>query len=127
MEAAKKDKRLIYLLKACLFCTLFTGVFIILSFTKSLVDDQFERLAHGIIGTIAAFLTTFLFVKFDKTTFASIGLKFENRTFRNFFFGVFIGIVLMGILSLSVIFILILKWNSIEILLFWIFYCGRFL
>lgn len=82
MEAAKKDKRLIYLLKACLFCTVFTGVFIILSFTKSLVDDQFERLAHGTIGTVAALLTTLLFVKFDKTTFASIGLKFEKILFE---------------------------------------------
>lgn len=100
----KPDKTAIYILKALLFCTVFTVLFIILSFSKSLVADKFERIAHGTIGTFAALLTTFLFIRFDKITFADIGLKFEKNTFRNYFIGVLAGIGLMGILSLSVIF-----------------------
>lgn len=103
-ETIKPNKIVIYILKAFLFCTVFTGLFIILSFSKSLVADKFERIAHGTIGTFAALLTTFLFLKFDKKTLADIGLEFEKNSFRNFFFGVLAGIALMGILSLSVIF-----------------------
>jgi len=103
-ETASPNKAIIYVLKAILFCIIFTGLFIILSFSKSSVPDKFERIAHRAIGTFAALLTTFLFVKFDKKTFAAIGLKFERNSLRNFFWGVSAGIVLMGILSLSVIF-----------------------
>ena len=100
----RPDKTAIYILKAILFCTVFIGLVIILSFSKSFVSDKFERIAHGTIGTFAALLTTFLFVKFDKKTFADMGLKFEKNSFQKFFSGVLAGIVLMGILSLSVIF-----------------------
>lgn len=103
-ESTKPDKTAISVLKAILFCTVFTGLFIILSLSKSLVADKFERITHGTIGTFAALLTTFLFIKFDRKTFSGIGLKFEKNSFRNFFFGVLAGIALMGILSLSVIF-----------------------
>jgi membrane protease YdiL (CAAX protease family) len=90
--------------KATLFCIVFTGLFIILSFTKSSIPDKFERISHGIIGTIAALLTTFLFLKFDKKSFADIGLKFKKTTLTKFFLGVAIGIGIMGLLAISVIY-----------------------
>ena len=89
--------------KAILFCVVFTGIFVILSFSKSFVADKFERIAHGVIGTCAAVFTTFIFVKFDNTNFADIGLKLEKQSLVRFFLGVLAGILLMGILSLSVI------------------------
>lgn len=103
-ETTKPHRTAICFLKAFLFCTVFTGLFIILSFTKFFVNEEFERIAHGTIGTFAALLTTFLFVKFDKKTLRDVGFKFERNTFRNFFFGVLAGIILMGMLSSSVIF-----------------------
>lgn len=103
-EITRQNKTAKYILKAILFCIIFTGLFIILSFSKSFVPDKFERIAHGTIGTIAALLTTFLFVKFDKKTFVDIGLVFEKTTLKKFFSGVLVGITLMGILSVSVIF-----------------------
>ena len=102
-ETTIPDKTATCILKAILFCTIFTGLFIVLSFSKSFVPDKFERLAHGTIGTIAALLTTFLFLQLDRKTFADIGLTFDKQTFRNFFWGVIAGIILMGILSFSVI------------------------
>ena len=89
--------------KAILFCVVFTGLFVFLSFSKGFVADKFERIAHGMIGTCAAMFTTFIFVKFDKINFADIGLKFERVSVKRFFLGVLAGIVLMGILSMSVI------------------------
>jgi len=103
-ETTRPNKALIYILRAILFCIFFTGLFIILSFSKSFFPDKFERIAHGTIGTIAALLTTFLFVKFDKKTFADIGLVFERTSLKKFFSGVLVGITLMGTLTLSVIF-----------------------
>ena len=92
------------ILEATQFCIAFTGLFVAFSFFKSAIPPQFERLAHGTIGTIAAFLTSYLFLKFDKKTFADIGLIIEKTTLQNFFMGLLIGIALMGTLSLGVIY-----------------------
>jgi uncharacterized protein len=93
-----------YILKATLFCIVFTGIFITFSFFKSLVPDKFERLAHGVLGTIAAVLTTLLFIKFDKKSFTDIGLRFEKNTVTKFFIGVLLGIGIMGLSVLHVIY-----------------------
>lgn len=103
-ESTRQNKAIIYILKAILFCLVFTGLFIIFSFSKSSFPDKFERIVHGTIGTIAALLTTFLFVKFEKKTFANIGLIIEKTFLKKFFWGVLAGIALMGVLTLSVIF-----------------------
>ncbi len=92
------------MLKATLFCIVFTAIFITFSFSKSLVPGKFERLAHGILGTLAAVITTFLFLKFDKKSFAEIGLTFKKTTFTKFFLGVLFGIVLMVLSVLGVIY-----------------------
>jgi uncharacterized protein len=91
-------------IKAILFCIVFVMFFIILSFTKSFIPNQFERLAHGIIGTVAAFVTTLLFLKLDKKSCSDIGLKFERSTALRFFSGVGTGIIIMGLLAGGVIF-----------------------
>lgn len=103
IQTRTREKITTSILKAILFCIVFTGLFIILSFAKSFVSEKWERIAHGTIGTFAALLTTYLFIKFDNKTFAEIGLTFEKNSFQKFFVGVLSGIVLMGILSLSVI------------------------
>jgi membrane protease YdiL (CAAX protease family) len=93
-----------YLFKSILFCIVFTVLFVAFSFTKSFVAGKFERIAHGVIGTIAAVLTTYLFLKFDKKSFAAIGLNFEKTTLKKFVTGVLIGIAIMGLLIISVIY-----------------------
>ena len=90
--------------KAALFCLVFTVLLVLLSFFKSFVPAQWERMAHGVVGTIAAFLTTFFFLTYDKTTFVDIGLRFEKTTLPRFFSGFVTGTVIMGLLSLSVIY-----------------------
>jgi len=103
-EIARPAKTITYIIKAILFCIVFTGLLILLSFFKSSVPDKFERIAHGTIGTTAALLATFIFLKFDKKTFTDIGLVIEKTSLKKFFLGIFVGITLMGILALSVIF-----------------------
>jgi membrane protease YdiL (CAAX protease family) len=89
---------------ATLFCVLFTGVFIALSFSKNLFPASFERLSHGLIGTIAAFSVTLLFLKFDKKRFSDVELYFNKNTVRKFLVGILIGIVLMGLLATGVMY-----------------------
>lgn len=61
-------------------------------------------MAHGVVGTIAALLTSFLFLKYDQRTFADIGLRFEKASFARFLSGFLIGILIMGLLSLAVVY-----------------------
>jgi uncharacterized protein len=98
-----------YILKATLFCIVFTVIFITFSFFKSFIPVKFERLVHGGLGTIAAVLATFLFLKFDKKSFADIGLIFEKSTLTKSFLGVLLGIGIMGVSVLYVIYFSDLK------------------
>ena len=93
-----------YIIKSFLFCLAFTTLLVFFSLAKGFIPNEFERLAHGIIGTLAAFLTTVLFLKFDRKQFADIGLMFQRNTIVKFFGGLIAGAVIMGLLATSVIY-----------------------
>ena len=103
-ETIKSNIKTKYILKSILFCAVFTGLLIILSFAKGFIPNEFERLTHGIIGTLAALLATVLFLRLDRKRFSDIGLTFERKTVIKFFVGVIIGVVVMGLLATSVIY-----------------------
>ncbi len=92
------------ILKAILFCVVFTGLFVIFTFAKTLVPHSYERLGHGIIGTLTALVTTALFLRYDKKKFSDIGLRFERSTVIKFLAGVVAGILVMGTLAMGVIY-----------------------
>ena len=92
------------ILKAILFCVAFTILFILFSFSKNFLPSQFERLGHGILGTVAALLTTLIFLKVDKASFADIGLVWERKTIVRFLAGMLTGIVIMGALAAGVLY-----------------------
>ena len=94
-----------YIFKAILFCVVFTGLFVAFSFTKNFLPNNLERLAHGIIGMLAAFLTTVLFLKFDRKRFSDIGLTFKQNTVAKFFAGVIAGVIIMGLLVTTVLYL----------------------
>jgi len=93
-----------YIFKSVLFCVVFTGLLVIFSFAKGFIPNEFERLAHGVIGTLAAFFATVLFLRIDRNRFSSIGLTFERNTVVKFLVGVITGVVIMGLLAMSVIY-----------------------
>lgn len=76
----------------------------VFSFAKNFFPNNLERIAHGIIGILAAFLTTVLFLKFERTQFSGIGLTFERTTIVKFFAGVLAGVVIMGLLATGVMY-----------------------
>lgn len=105
MQAASQSNfKTIAILKAILFCVVFTGLFVALSFIKGFIPNKYERFAHGIIGTLAAFLTTILFLKYDRKKFSDIGLTFEGTTIIRFFMGAIVGVLIMGLLTTSVLY-----------------------
>lgn len=90
--------------RSILFCFVFTGLFVALSISKNLFEAGSERLAHGLLGTLAGLIATAIFLKIDRKRFKDIGLTFERETLVRFVIGILIGIILMGLLACSVIY-----------------------
>jgi uncharacterized protein len=84
--------------KAALFCIVFTALLVVFTMFKSYVPQQYERFAHGFAGIAAALLTTAVFLRIDKRTFASVGLRLEKATLGKFFAGLLIGVVLTALM-----------------------------
>ncbi|MBL0270122.1 MAG: hypothetical protein IPP99_16055 [Chitinophagaceae bacterium] len=92
-------------LKISLYCIAFTGIYLLAYFIKAPVYNEYEKLPHAIIGVLVALLLTWLFLKADGKTFRQIGLFWEgSQTLLRFVRGLLIGIVLMGAMTLAVIF-----------------------
>lgn len=90
-----------FILRSVLFCTGFTVLFMLCAPISSLFPKMFERFGYGIVGTLVAFVTTYLYLKYDKLRFPDVGLKFESGTVFKFLAGIVIGIIIMGILALT--------------------------
>ncbi len=103
-DTIQKNLKTKSIVKAVLFCVVFTILLFIFSFAKSFTPNGFERLAHGVIGTLAVLSATVLFLRFDRKQFSNIGLTFQRDTVVKFFVGVITGVVIMGLLAVSVIY-----------------------
>lgn len=91
------------IIKALLYCTLFTVLLFGLSFLKPLFPNEWERAVYGVIGTMAALGSTLVFVYLDKSSLSVIGWRPNGKTIYNFLFGLLIGLVVMGLITSSVI------------------------
>ncbi len=92
-----------HILKAIVFCALFTGLFVRFSMFNT-APETYKRLVHGLIGTAAAFITTFIFLRSDKKSFAAIGLQLQRSTLPKFFAGILMGTGIMGALVMGVLY-----------------------
>ncbi|MFC4262926.1 CPBP family intramembrane glutamic endopeptidase [Ferruginibacter yonginensis] len=97
------NQRSTILLKVVLFTIIFIVLFIGLCFLKNNIPSQYERLAHGLIGTLAALLTSAAFIKFDGISFNAIGLRWEHATIPRFLIGILVAATIMGGLTILVI------------------------
>ena len=59
-----------------------------------LFPARWSRLVYGILATLSAFLTTWLFLKYEKRSFSDIGLIWRRGTLLRFFIGVVIGVLI---------------------------------
>lgn len=95
------NKKSAGIVKAGLFCIVFTGILMITSPLKYMLPLQYERYTYGVIGMAAAFLVTWVFLKVDKKIFADIGLQWEPATVKRFFTGFGIGLLISAAMMFS--------------------------
>ncbi len=87
---------------------LFWIVFIALLFTLGstlmpIVQGRWSRFSDGILGTLTALFCIWIFVKWDKTSFANLGLVWENKTLLRFIIGLILGTIILGIVYIALV------------------------
>lgn len=97
----KNQSKVKSLILSVSFVVVFIIVFMLLSQIKNLIPEKLERYSHGIIGTIVALGTVWMFLKFEKKSFESIKLKWEHNTIKKFTLGLSIGLILASLMILS--------------------------
>lgn len=83
------------------FIVTFIIIGAILAQIKNILPLKFERYAHGLLSTIAALITAWVFIRYDKKSFKEIGLNWESNTLRKFLIGTIAGIAIAIILIFS--------------------------
>ena len=104
MKSIHFDNRAALIIKAILFCMIFTGFLALFSKIKITFPQNLERFVYGFIGTIVAFLTTWLFLTVEKRSFAAIGLKWEAATLKRFFVGLLMGLAISTVMIMGLIY-----------------------
>jgi len=105
IDTIQNDIRTKHIIKSILFCVVFTGLFVVFSFAKIFVPNSFERFAHWIIGTLATYFSNGSILKVWQKAVFGCRTTFERKTIIKFFAGVVAGIVIIGLLATSVLYI----------------------
>jgi len=100
-QPMKNQSKVKSLILSVSFLAVFLIVFMLLSQIKGFVPEKFERYSHGVIGTIIALGAVWGFLKFEKKSLESIGLKWEKKTPKKFVLGLLVGFVLGSLMILS--------------------------
>lgn len=104
MTHANHNSTFIILSKAVLFCAINTGFLWLSLFVMSSIPGMPKNFLSSTIGPILVLSITYLFLKLDKKSFSSIGLKFESSTLKKFFTGILIGVGITSLFMLSIIY-----------------------
>jgi uncharacterized protein len=105
MKSALNENRAI---KAVGTSILFWIVFIALLVVSGIVSNILlplaqSRLGYGMLGSLAALLVTWIFLKVEKKSLREIGLIWEQKTLLRFLAGLIIGSLLLGFILLALI------------------------
>lgn len=94
------------LIKCILYWAVFTVmIFVFVLMFSSFLSKEIISYYYGLIATLAAVVCTVLVLKYEKQSFRSYGLTWEPGTFRRFFSGLGIGVLIfLGIILLLVCF-----------------------
>jgi membrane protease YdiL (CAAX protease family) len=102
MTKLNNNAQSIIISKAILFCTINTGLLRLSLFITSTIPGLSNNFLTSTIGPILTLLITYLFLKFDKKSFSSIGLKFESATLKRFCIGFLIGLGMISVYVLCI-------------------------
>lgn len=84
---------------------IFIVLLIILSQIKKFIPEKFERYAHGMLGIIAALISTWIFLRYEKKSFRDIGLKWKTNTFKKFLIGMAAGFFISAVMIISQVYL----------------------
>ncbi len=68
-----------------------------------LFKEPIPKLYYGLVGTLGALLTLSIFLKIERKSFGSIGLKFEKTTLVNWLKGILLGIAVFMLMMLVLV------------------------
>lgn len=71
--------------------------------SNTILPAKWLKFSYGILGTIAALITTWIFLKWDKKSLADFGLIFLSNTIIRFLYGFVIGAVCFGAMLLLLV------------------------
>jgi membrane protease YdiL (CAAX protease family) len=87
------------ILRCIFFWMLFIGLlFLGGSFLVPLFPKAGSSMAFGVVGTIAAIVTIYLFLKNEKRSFGQVGLVFEWKSLLRFLSGYLIGTIIFAVM-----------------------------
>lgn len=104
-------------LKMLLFWAIFIVLLMISGFlSKNILPPRWERQSYGILGTLSACCTTWLFLTVEHQSFTSIGLVWRMNSFVQFCKGSLIGAVIFFAIILLLILsgTMQLEWNPTQ-------------
>lgn len=90
-----KNQRIV---RAVLLPIAFTILLVGASFLKQLLPPQYERMSYGLIGSLVAIVVTWIFIKWNKASWADLGLGWDAKTIAKSLMGLVIGIVLAAVM-----------------------------
>lgn len=91
-------------LRSILYWVLFIGLLVISSSViMHFSPNNLSKLVYGVLGTLVAVLTTWIFIKIEKKTFRDIGLFWDNQTLSRFVKGFFVGLLLFAFIILTLL------------------------
>lgn len=99
----EKHSNINALVKSILFWTVFLILLAASGLLASFFSAKLSRLLYGSFGTVGAFIATWIFIKFEKISFKSIGLIWEAGTFLRFIKGLFIGALIFTLMVFALI------------------------
>ena len=102
--SSRFNKPVATIINAVLFWILFLLLLVSTGVITAMLPQSLARLGYGVLGTLAALLITWAFLKHRRETFGQNGLRPVAGTLRRFVEGLVIGVVIFG-LMLSVLLI----------------------
>lgn len=97
--------------KSLLYWTVFTSLLFGLSLLTALAPPSWSRLPQALMGSLAAFLLIWLFLKYEKRTLSAIGLVWDKYTIIKFLLGLVAGAAIF-----AVILLVLLNFTGLELI-----------
>ncbi len=96
----KKSPKIFAVLSSLAFIITFIIFLVVGSQLVLFLKEPLPKLYYGLLGTLGALLSLSIFLKIERKSFESIGLRLEKRTLLNLIFGIALGVGIFMLMML---------------------------